>query len=107
MEDPSQKSITLNYLEHLEACKNSRVGLQLYPDKGELLKFKKPESLHPQPMIMYLDFETSNQSLSQVIFPLFSFNLIFIHHFFSCVTAALSCIRLREVSFERTSWQRA
>lgn len=68
MEDPSQKSITLNYLEHLEACKNSRVGLQLYPDKGELLKFKKPESLHPQPMIMYLDFETSNQSLSQVIF---------------------------------------
>ena len=66
MEDPNQKSITLNYLQHLEVCKNSRVGMQEFPEKGELLQFKRPETLHHQPMIMYLDFETSNQSLSEV-----------------------------------------
>ena len=68
LEDPHQKQISINYLEHLEVCKNSRVGMQAYPDKGEVLKFKQPETLHHHPMICYLDFETSHQSLSQVIF---------------------------------------
>ena len=59
-------SLTLNYLEHLENCKNSRVGQQVYPDKGETLRFRRLETLHPHSMICYLDFETSNQSLAEV-----------------------------------------
>ena len=59
-------SITMNYLEHIENCKNSRVTRQTFPEKGEVLTFKKVESLHHHPMLIYLDFETANQSLSEV-----------------------------------------
>ena len=79
LEDPNQKTITLNYLQHLEVCKNSRVGMQEFPEKGELLKFTRPETLHHQPMIMYLDFETSNRSLSEVLI-VFCLKLKYLFH---------------------------
>ena len=67
LESGASKGLTLSYLEHLENCKNSRLGIQEYPDKGELLKFRRAEALHPHPMYIYLDFETSNCSLAEVI----------------------------------------
>ena len=67
MQDPAKKQVTMAYLEHLELCKNSRLGMLVYPEKGEMLKFKRLESLHHHPMILYLDFETSSQKLNQVM----------------------------------------
>ena len=66
LESGADNSLTLNYMEHLENCKLSRVGRQDFPDKGEVMRFKKPETLHHQPMTLYLDFETSNRSLNTV-----------------------------------------
>ena len=92
-------SITLNYLEHIENCKNSRVTRQTFPEKGEMLAFKRVESLHHHPMLIYLDFETANQSLAKVredvkknLPPLADYI------FFSFVIPVWSCIRLRGVT---------
>ena len=40
LQDPAKKQVTMAYLEHLELCKNSRLGMLVYPEKGEMLKFK-------------------------------------------------------------------
>ena len=47
--------------------KGRDLSLLGYPEKGEMLKFKRLESLHHHPMILYLDFETSSQKLNQVM----------------------------------------
>lgn len=73
LESGANSSLTLNYMEHLENCKHSRVGQQVYPEKGEVLRFKRPETLHHHPMTLYLDFETSNRSLAMVSHSLFIF----------------------------------
>ena len=43
---------TKNYLKNIENCKNTRVTRQTFPEKGEVLTFKKVESLHHHPMLI-------------------------------------------------------
>ena len=42
---------------HLESCRKFRCGKTVFPNKGEILKFKNFERMHGIPFIIYADFE--------------------------------------------------
>lgn len=59
--------MTIRYLEHVIDCQNGKLSRQKWPEKGTCLEFEKVHALRSQPLIIYMDFETSNQSLREVI----------------------------------------
>ena len=65
--DKKEKQMTIRYLEHVIDCQNGKLSRQKWPEKGTCLEFEKVHALRSQPLIIYMDFETSNQSLREVI----------------------------------------
>ena len=51
--------MTIRYLEHVIDCQNGKLSRQKWPEKGTCLEFEKVHALRSQPLIIYMDFETS------------------------------------------------
>ena len=56
------------YLDHINSCSFGTLGTTRMPDKGAKLAFTKIKSLQDKVLTIYIDFETSHESLSQVCF---------------------------------------
>ena len=65
--DKKEKQMTIRYLEHVIDCKNGKLSRQKWPEKGTCVEFERVHALRSQPLIVYMDFETSNRSLREVI----------------------------------------
>ena len=101
--------MTIRYLEHVIDCQNGKLSRQKWPEKGTCLEFEKVHALRSQPLIIYMDFETSNQSLREVILtipPFFQYQNEK-HLFYSYATSAPNYTSSQGESIEQESWNNA
>ena len=107
--DKKEKQMTIRYLEHVIDCQNGKLSRQKWPEKGTCLEFEKVHALRSQPLIIYMDFETSNQSLREVILtipPFFQYQNEK-HLFYSYATSAPNYTSSQGESIEQKSWNNA